>query len=129
MFTCSHNIFCICLYVKDNTIILAFMWFLQNKYKISNFSWWPSKAEAVVGSLQYSLANLILEIIVAALPSTRLYKKFIFWMSDKVSFLSIAHSNKSINVCQFSCLPSKLFYIYCGKFHKSYHWGTRVKFS
>ena len=40
-------------------------------------------------------------------------------MSDKVSFLSIAHSNESINVWQFSGSPSKLFIFIVGNFSKS----------
>ena len=40
-------------------------------------------------------------------------------MSGKVSFLSIAHSNVSINVCQFSGLPSKLYIFIVESFTKA----------
>ena len=40
-------------------------------------------------------------------------------MSDKVSFLCIAYSNESINVCQFSGSPSKLFIFIMGSFTKA----------
>ena len=40
-------------------------------------------------------------------------------MSNEVSFLSMAHSNESIDVYQFSGSPSKLFIFIVGSFTKA----------
>ena len=40
-------------------------------------------------------------------------------MLDKVSLLSMAHSNESINVCHFSGSPSKLFIFIVGSLTKA----------
>ena len=55
--TCSHNIDS-CPEIRDNTKVVAFVWLLQNKHKIDDFSWWLSKIEPVIGVLKYSSHNI-----------------------------------------------------------------------
>ena len=79
--TCSHNIDS-CPEIRDNTKVVAFVWLLQNKHKIDDFSWWLSKIEPVIGALKYSSHNI----------SFFFETKVFFWKTNFILMIKFASS-------------------------------------